>query len=155
MNAPRRRRPGRQRRHAFMIISMLVALGLIAGFVIVSERLFRLTLQTTTQSTRRQEDLIRQERALHHLRDDVWSAATTPVEVKDPATLRIGGIQWTTSPEGIAVRTQRDKPGEEARWSDLHLSFARQGPWVVVGRAGKEIALLRTAPSPSAAGGAK
>lgn len=134
------------KRPGFMIVQMLIVLGLIGGFVIVADRLFRLSMQTTTQSTRRQEDLIRLGQAIHALRDDVWSA--TKVEVSDRSTLSVtlasGAVHWKALPDGRVVRTPDG--GDESTWNALHLEFARQGPWVVVHRAGSEIALLRTAP---------
>ena len=132
----------RHRRFAgFMIVQMLVVLGLMAGFVVVAERVFRLSVQTSARAASEQEDLLRLERAMTALRADVWNAAKVET---DKRTVHVSGegldASWKCLPDGDLRRTQGD---EVQQWTGLSLEFERQGPWLVVRRRGADVALLR------------
>jgi len=127
----------------FMLINLLMALGLMAAFVVVSTRLFRLALNTSTAAARVQEDSLRLEQATHALQQDVWHA--TKIDLPDPSHLHLTGDQldvtWTTMP--TLARSEGDQRQE---WPKLDLQFSRQEAWVVVKRQGAEVALLRQLP---------
>ena len=56
---------GRRRRSAgFMLVQMLIVLGLMGAFVIVADRVYRLSVTTAAKAAREQEDLIRLEQAM-------------------------------------------------------------------------------------------
>jgi hypothetical protein len=127
-----------------MIVHMLIVLGLMGGFVIVAERLFRLSLQTTAKAAREEEDLIRLDQVIGVLRADLWHAAKADAPDKSRLLITAApsdAVQWQTDPSsGDLTRNQND---EERRWTELGLEFERQGPWVVVRRRGAEVALLQ------------
>jgi type II secretory pathway pseudopilin PulG len=133
----------RRRFRGFMIVQMLVVLGLMAAFVVVAERVFRLSVQTSARAALEQEDLQRLDRALTALRADVWRAGKVEVE-KSSVHVSAEGLDatWKTLGDGELRRTQGK---EEQRWAGLGLEFERQGPWLVVRRRGAEAALLRQA----------
>jgi type II secretory pathway component PulJ len=123
-----------------ILIEFLVVLGLMAAFVVVATRLFRLSMNTTTAAAKQQEDSLRLEQATHALRADVWHAKR--IELPDADHLHLSGdrldVTWTTKPE-----LARSEDDQRQAWRGLHLRFERQGPWVVVKRGGAEVALLR------------
>jgi hypothetical protein len=123
-----------------MIVQMLVVLGLMGAFVVVADRVFRLSVQTSSRAALEQEDLQRLDRAMTALRADVWRA--TKIET-DKSSVRVSGegldAMWKTSAEGNLRRTEGE---EEQQWMGLGLEFERQGPWLVVRRSGAELALL-------------
>src|SRR5258706_5310057 len=132
-------------RRAFMIVQMLIVLGLMGAFVIVADRVSRLSVQPSARAAKEQEDLLRLEQAMTALRADVWQAAK--VETPDKSNLRLASenadIMWRTLSDGDLKRTEKDS---EQQWTGLNVSFERQGAWLVVTRRGAEIALLRQAP---------
>jgi type II secretory pathway component PulJ len=146
---PLRRQPPRR---AFMIVQMLIVLGLMGAFVIVADRVFRLSVQTSARAATEQEDLLRLEQAMTALRADVWQAAK--VEMPDKTNVHVtaegADVTWQTLPDGDLKRTEKVT---EQQWTGVNLSFERQGAWLVVTRRGAEIALLRQAPPTR--GGAK
>jgi type II secretory pathway pseudopilin PulG len=132
-----------RRLRGFMIVQMLVVLGLMGAFVIVAERVFRLSMQTSTRAATEQEDLLRLERAMTQLRADVWRAGKIEVE-KFSVHVSGAGLDatWKTIADGKLHRTEGK---DEEQWTGLGLEFERQGPWLVVRRRGAEVALLRQA----------
>jgi type II secretory pathway component PulJ len=137
------RRP-RRRQWGFMIVQMLVVLGLMGAFVVVADRVFRLSMQTSARAAKEQEDLQRLDRALTALRADVWRAGKVEVDKSSVHVSAAEGLDatWKTLANGELGRTQGQ---EEQRWTGLGLEFERQGPWLVVRRRGAEVALLRQA----------
>ena len=132
-----------RRLRGFMIVQMLVVLGLMGAFVIVAERVFRLSMQTSTRAATEQEDLLRLERAMTQMRADVWRAGKIEV---DKSSVHVSGdgldATWKTLADG---NLRRSEGKDEQRWTGLGLEFERQGPWPVVRRRGAEVALLRQA----------
>ena len=132
-----------RRLRGFMIVQMLVVLGLMGAFVIVAERVFRLSMQTSTRAATEQEDLLRLERAMTQMRADVWRAGKIEV---DKSSVHVSGdgldATWKTLADG---NLRRSEGKDEQRWTGLGLEFERQGPWLVVRRRGAEVALLRQA----------
>ena len=133
----------RLRRGGFMIVQMLVVLGLMAAFVVVAERVFRLSMQTSARAASEQEDLLRLERAMTALRADVWRAEKLEI---DKSNVHVSGegldVTWRTGADGEVRRIEGE---DEQKWPGLGLEFERQGPWLVVRRAGADVALLRQA----------
>jgi type II secretory pathway component PulJ len=132
-----------KRRCGFMLINMLIVIALLGAFAVVADRVFRLSLQTTSKVAREQEESIRLEQATNTLRADVWGARN--VETAATSGLRItdaGGsaVQWETQANGDVVRTQGED--QRQRWSELRLEFVRDGQWLIVRRGGVEVALL-------------
>ncbi|HEY7115094.1 MAG TPA: hypothetical protein VH475_00825 [Tepidisphaeraceae bacterium] len=138
------------RHRGLMLINLLVTLGLMTAFVIVAERVFRLSLLTASKTALRQEESLRVERAMDALRADVWSA--TGVQVVDKSRrLRIAhgdagaAVEWTSNVEtGDLVRVA-DKDRQE--WKRMGIAFERQGGLLSVSRGGAEVALFRQAPT--------
>jgi len=142
----------RKRGRAFLFLNMMVVLGLIAAFAVMAEHIARLSLQTLNKTGVEQDELIRIERALFQLREDVWNASS--VEAIDKEHVRVTSdrgiaIDWQTVLPGDLTRTEK---GEEQHWADLKLSFERQGVWLVVRRGVAEVALFQQA---KATGGTK
>jgi hypothetical protein len=140
-----RRRHHRHRRHrhgrrGIILVEILLTLGLMAAFVVIATRLFRLSLNTSNAAASQQEDSLRLERATHALREDVWHAKK--IELPEPTRLHLTGekldVTWTTQPQ-----LTRSEGERQQQWPGLDLRFDRQGPWVVVKRGGAELALLR------------
>ena len=133
----------RLRRGGFMIVQMLVVLGLMAAFVVVAERVFRLSVQTSARAASEQEDLLRLERAMTQLRADVWRAKKLEI-AKSSVHVSAEGLDatWQTAADGELQRTEGDAV---QHWTGLGLEFERQGPWLVVRRGEAEVALLRQA----------
>jgi type II secretory pathway component PulJ len=133
----------RRRLQGFMIVQMLVVLGLMGAFVVVADRVFRLSMQTAARAAKEQEDLQRLERAMTALRADVWRAAKIEV---DKTSVHVSGegldARWKSLADGDLQRSEGDN---EQQWTGLGLEFERQGPWLVVRRRGAEVALFRQA----------
>ena len=141
------RRNRRRPRRGVFIMNMLVTLGLMAGFVIVAERLFRLTVMTVSKSTAGQEDALRLERALDVLRADVWGAAKVEPGANG-STVRVtdagqATVEWRTEGDGGDV--VRVAGAEERRWPELRLAFRAEGGLLTVTRGGRDVAVLRRA----------
>ena len=141
------RRNRRRPRRGVFIMNMLITLGLMAGFVIVAERLFRLTVMTVSKSTAGQEDALRLERALDVLRADVWGAAKiepgangSAVRVTDAGQAT---VEWRTEGEGGDVVRAAGK--DERRWPELKLAFRVEDGLLTVARGGRDVAVLRRA----------
>jgi type II secretory pathway component PulJ len=126
----------RRQRRGFMIVQMLIVLGLMAGFSVVAERVFRLSMLTTERAAREQETLIRQEQAMRALSEDVRTATQLDVQ---SAKLRTGDVEWRSEPNGDLIRASGK---DQQRWTGLRVNFERQDGWLVVRRGGREIALL-------------
>jgi type II secretory pathway component PulJ len=140
----RTRRP----RRGIFLIHMLMTIGLLAGFVIVAERVFRLSVLTVSKTAAGQEEALRLERAMEVLRADVWRAAKvepaengSSVRVTDAAGKT---VEWQT--DGQSGDLVRIEGGEERRWPELGLVFrsAEGGVLSVTTKAG-EVAVLRRA----------
>ena len=141
------RRNRRRPRRGVFIMNMLITLGLMAGFVIVAERLFRLTVMTVSKSTAGQEDALRLERALDVLRADVWGAAKVEPGANG-STVRVtdagqATVEWRTEGEGGDV--VRVAGQDERRWPELKLAFRSEGGLLTVARGGRDVAVLRRA----------
>jgi hypothetical protein len=65
-----------------MLVQMLIVLGLMGAFVVVADRVYRLSITTATESA------------------------------PDPTTLRIGDVTWDSLDGGELVRTQADEQRE-------------------------------------------
>jgi len=126
-----------------MLVNILIVIALMGAFAVVADRVFRLSLQTSSKVAREQEESIRLEQAIKTLRADVWSARN--VEATGTSGLRITdarghAVRWETQADGDVVRTQGDD--QRQRWSELRLEFVRDGQWLVVRQRGVEVALL-------------
>jgi type II secretory pathway component PulJ len=133
----------KRRTAGFMLVNMLIVIALMGAFAVVADRVFRLSLQTSSKVAREQEESIRLEQAINTLRADVWGART--LETAGTSGLRItdgGGraVRWETQNDGEVVRSQGEDPPQ--RWSELRLEFLRDGQWLSVRRSGVEVALL-------------
>src|SRR5258705_286952 len=131
---------GRQRRGVLMI-QMLITIVLISAFVIVADRVFRLSLLTTAKVSADEEESIRLERALGALRADVWGASA--VKIVTPSRLSIDDrVVWEVDPEGELLRREG---GAARRFGPLRLTFEARPPLVGVSMGGREVAVLRQA----------
>ena len=146
-------RSRRPRRRGIFLIHMLMTIGVLAEFVIVAERVFRLSVLTVSKSAAGQEQALRLERSLEVLRAEVWRAAKvepagngSSVRVTDAAGK---AVEWRTDePSGDLVRIDG---GEERRWPELGLTFrSAEGGVLSVATSAGEVAVLRRA-----AGGAR
>jgi hypothetical protein len=141
---------GRRPRRGIFLVNILMAIGLLAAFVIVAERVFRLSLLTTSRVAAQQDVAGRLERATDVMRADVWGASK--VEVKGPGVVVSDAdgraVEWRT--EGESGDLVRVAGGDERRWPGLGLTFRfEDGVLSVAGKSG-EVAVMRRA-----AGGAR
>jgi hypothetical protein len=138
-----RRRP----RRGIFLINILMAIGLMGAFVIIAERVFRLSLLTTARAAATQDTAVRLERATDVLRGDVWTSASvqanpagSSVTIKDPAGHT---IEWRTEPEtGDLLRTAEN---HERRWPALNLTFRNDAGVLSVSSKSTEVAVFRRA----------
>lgn len=140
-----RRASNRSRRRGLFIINMLMTIGLLAAFVVVADRVFRLSLTTVNNATAGQEEALRQERAVEALRADVWGAAKVE-PAADGTAVKIGsdhgeGIEWKN--EGADV--VRSQGTDERRWPGVGVGFRMENGVVVVSRNGGDVAVIRRA----------
>jgi hypothetical protein len=142
-----RKTTARRQRRGIFLIHMLMTIGLLAAFVIVAERVFRLSLLTATGVATRQEVAIRLERATDVLRADVWRAVKVEAG-QDGNQVRVTDadgktVEWRTDADGgdlVCVAA-----AEERRWPGLGLTFRYEdGLLSVAGKAG-EVAVMRRA----------
>ena len=142
-------RPHRpRRRRGIFLINILMAIGLLAAFVIVAERVFRLSLLTTAHVATAEDRAARLDRALPVLRADVWTA--TKVDPKDTHLLITDPdghtIDWQTDPTtGDLLRTAGT---DQRRWPELHLTFHHADHLLSVTDKSGELAVLRQAGGP-------
>lgn len=140
----------KRHRRGIFLVNILMAIGLLAAFVIVAERVFRLSILTTTRVAMAEDSAGRLERATGVLRADVWGAGK--VESKDARLLVTDAdgraIEWRTDAEtGDLVRVAG---GDERRWPGLGLTFRFENGLVSVAGKSGEVAVMRRA-----AGGAR
>lgn len=128
----------RRRRGGFLLVNLLMVLGLLAAFGFLAERVVRLSLHTLNKAEVEQDELIRMERAMHVLRADVWGARN--VDVVDKNHVQIADVEWKCAVNGDVTRTEK---GEEQRWAKLGLEFEWREGWLVVRRAGVEVAVFQ------------
>ncbi len=92
-----------KRRCGFMLVNILIVIALMGAFAVVADRVFRLSLQTSSKVAREQEESIRLEQAIKTLRADVWSARN--VEATGTSGLRITDARAGTWSDGKRRRT--------------------------------------------------
>lgn len=136
----------RQRRGIFLI-NMLMAIGLMGAFVIVAERVFRLSLLTSARAAASQDVAVRLERATDVLRADVWAAAAMQAEPKGGAVTLTDAtghtIEWSTEAQsGDLVRRGEN---QERRWPALDLTFRADNGLLSVSSKSAEVAVMRRA----------
>jgi hypothetical protein len=127
------------------IINMLMTIGLLAAFVVVADRVFRLSLVTVNKATAGQEDALRLERAIDALRADVWTSAKVE-PAADGAWLKVSsdkgdGIEWKDEGADLV----RSQGSEERRWPGVAVRFRVENGVVVVSRNGWDVAVVRRA----------
>jgi len=137
------------RAHGIALVEMLIAIGLIAVFLIISARLFTTTIRLSRQSHDAEERIARFDSAVRMLRSDVWGAAEMTGDAKGVLTIArdATSIVWRADETGALVRSETvgTHPPREQRWPDLggRLTFRVEGPVLVVagdersGRAGE------------------
>jgi hypothetical protein len=141
----RRANRSRRQRHGIFIINMLMTIGLLAAFVVVADRVFRLSLITVNRATAGQEDALRLERALDALRADVWTSSKL-----QPAA---GGASLTITPDTgptIDWRTDdadlvRTRGNDQRRWPGAALTFRTENGVLVASRKTGDVAVIRRA----------
>jgi hypothetical protein len=124
---------------------MLMTIGLLAAFVVVADRVFRLSLTTVNRATAGQEEALRLERALGALRADVWSSAKIDPS-PDGASLKVtpdngDAVEWRSEDTGLARTHGKD----QRRWLGLTLTFRAENGVVVVSRKAADVAVIRRA----------
>jgi hypothetical protein len=138
-------RTARRHRRGIFLVNVLMAIGLMGAFVIVAERVFRLSLLTSARAAAGQDAAVRLERATDALRADVWTATTlqadrsgAAVTLKDPAGHT---IEWRTDPEtGDLLRVAGN---QERRWPTLNLTFRADAGLLSVSAGSTEVAVMR------------
>ena len=135
-------------RRGIFLVNILMAIGLLAAFVIVAERVFRLSLLTTSRVALAQDQAGRLERSLAVLRADVWAAQK--VEVKDSRLVLTDAdartIEWRSDPQTHDL--VRAAPGDERRWPDLALTFHYENGLLSVSNNANDLAIMRQAGGP-------
>ena len=138
-----------RRGRGIALVEMLIAIGLIAMFLIISARLFTTTIRLSRQSHDAEERIARFDSAVRMLRADAWGAANMSVDAKGVLTVardRTSAV-WRADETGALVRSETAGNDllREQRWPDLggSLNFQVEGPVLVVagdersGRAGE------------------
>ena len=138
-----------RRARGIALVEMLVAIGLIAVFLVISARLFTTTIRLSRQSHDAEERIARFDSAVRMLRADAWGAAEMSVDAKGALRVARDGTSavWRADETGALLRTETigSDPPREQRWPDLggRLTFRVEGPILVVagdersGRAGE------------------
>lgn len=133
------RAPMRCRRHAFMLMHLMIAIALFSLFSVAAFKLISLSLRITADVGRLEDQRLRHNSALGRLREDVWSARN--VQRVSASTLRIqttekGSIIWSTDSEGALVRTERSNGAyplhQSWRETGAGMSFEVDGSTVIV-----------------------
>jgi hypothetical protein len=129
------------------LLNMLLTIGLMGAFVIVAERVFRLSLLTTARVATGQDAAGRLERATDLLRADVWRAAKVEAGQggKQVRLTDADGktVDWRTDAEGGDLVRVAD--GAERRWPGLGVTFRYEDGLLSVGGKAGEVAVMRRA----------
>jgi Tfp pilus assembly protein PilX len=131
----------RRHRRGFMLGNILFVLILLAAFTLAATRVFRLSILSTQSAARDQERSLRLEQAMRKLRADVWQAAS--IQNVEPGQLRLTNstspLEWRADAEGNLIRTA----GQDVQtWNTLQVTFARQGPAILLKQRDKTVAVL-------------
>ncbi len=106
-----------------LLVEMLVAIGLLGLFILVSGKLFSTTLRLTHASHTATGTVAAFESCVRALRSDVWSATEMmPLAGGGMRIVRGDGavISWTTDADGALTRRGDDShPEPERRWPAL------------------------------------
>lgn len=132
-------------RRGIFLVNILMAIGLLAAFVIVAERVFRLSLLTTSRVAVAEGQAGRLERSMAVLRADVWGAQK--VEVKEGRVVATDAdgrtIEWRSDAQNRDL--VRLAAGEERRWPELGLTFRYENGLLSVANNAGELAVMRRA----------
>ncbi len=136
--------PGRPR--GFLLVEMLITIGMIGIFIVVSGKLFATTLRLTHASHVAAGGVATFESSVRTLRRDVWGAAEITALPKGGMLIRQGdgaSIIWTAEDDGALVRRDEALPPARRRWPGLgaKLTLHPHSGGLVV-RAGDEEMLL-------------
>lgn len=138
----RRRRPCR----GYLLVEMLITIGMIGIFIIVSGKLFATALRLTHGSHTAAGGVATYESAVAALRRDVWRATEATAGPEGAIVLRQGdcvAISWSAGDDGALVRRDEANPPAARRWPGMamKLTLHPHGGGVIV-RAGEDELLL-------------
>lgn len=127
----------RRRCRGMFLIEMLVVIGLLAAFLIISARLLTSMIRLSRQASDAEDRIVRFDSAVRVLRGDAWSATGIAGDAgavtieRDQTT-----IEWRSAEDGSLVRTLNvpDAPPQAQRWPELggQLQFRVEGPVLIV-----------------------
>jgi len=123
--------PRRARARGFGLIMMMVVIGLLGVFALVSTRLIHTTLGLYREAGRIDDEARWVDAALRQLRSDVWSARqVTPNGPRSltidtgPAGVSGAAVQWRVDADGALVRTGPGAGAEAQRWPEVGARLA-------------------------------
>ena len=104
------------RRAGFMMIEMLAALILLTAFALVASRLFTWAMRVTAEAPAAEGQILLFDGMVEQMRADAWSASSVRAVNERRLDLDGGGVRWTVSEDGSAVRTSN---GDTRTWRDV------------------------------------
>ncbi len=133
-------------RPGFLLVEMLITIGMIGIFIVVSGKLFATTLRLTHASHTAAGGVATYESCVQALRRDVWSAAEATAGSQGGIALQQGDgatISWSADEDGALVRREEASPPVARRWPGMatKLTLHPHGGGVIV-RAGEDELLL-------------
>lgn len=109
-------------RRGFLLVEMLIAIGMIGIFIIVSGKLFSTTLRLTHASQAATAGAATFESSARALRRDVWGAAEITVLPGGGVIIRQGdgaSISWRAEDDGALVRRDEAAHPSVQRWPEM------------------------------------
>jgi prepilin-type N-terminal cleavage/methylation domain-containing protein len=118
------------RRRAFSLVEMIVALSMLGFVLVAGGQLFRSTVMLSTDSSNLSNHSFQIDSALDQMRRDVWGC--TSIQVSDAHHAQLGAIAWSVSSDGAVHRT--DASGKTMTWPSISATWAlsSDGPWLTV-----------------------
>src|SRR5688500_8207016 len=94
-------------RRGSWLVELLIVIGLIAAFLIVSARLFTTTMRLSQQSVESEARVARLDSAVRMLRADAWGASAMYLDNGGVLMLEVDGrsIAWGSDADGALTRT--------------------------------------------------
>jgi len=119
-------------RRGVMLLEMLIAIGMLAIFLVLAGKLFSTTLRLTHASHTATKDVALFESCVAALRRDAWSAAEMTALPHGGVRIRPGGragatIDWSADNDGALVRrTEGTTVPNARRWPGMGTTLTLQ-----------------------------
>ena len=128
----------RRRASGLMLVELLIAIGLIGVFMIVSARLFTTMIRLSQQSHETEARIARFDSAIRMLRGDAWSATEISLDAAGGLTFADGekSVVWRSDDAGTMLRSEtiNGTVPRVQNWPELggRLQFRAEGPVLVI-----------------------